>query len=192
MSHSPARAATSAVAVSIAALGLAALFGGCGSDDPPDAGPSASAVAPAPTRVPELPTGTAPADSVSFRPVLVAPTDAAALPTLDQLGPPALDGLGIVGATARTDQTTGDGVVLPLLSTGPDGVVAFNALAAACAGRTSTCPTGQVAIVVDGAVVAAPIVQGTTFGPDELVISGNWSLDQAIDVARSIAAAAHG
>jgi hypothetical protein len=183
-------------------LALALLAGvaltGCGSDaSTSGAGPvSATAAAPA-TTVPDFPTGTAPADTVSFRPVLVAPTGSSPLgggeelPTMDQLGPVAVDGDGIVRATATLNQAAG-GVVNPLLAPGPAGIDAFNAIAAVCYATGAACPTGQIAFVLDGAVIMAPTVRAPSFAADQIQISGNWSLTQAEDVARRISAAAHG
>lgn len=145
-----------------------------------------------------FPTGSAPADSVSFRPVLIAspgpsgPGGAPDLPTIDQLGPVALDGNGIVRATASPDPSTDGGRVAPLLANGPAGIDAFNAIAAACFDRTAACPSGQFAIVVDGTVAVAPTVTEPSYQADQIVIGGNWTLAQAEDIARQISAAAHG
>lgn len=57
-----------------------------------------------------------------------------------------------------------------------DALRSFNALAEMCFQRSATCPTGQVAIIIDGEVVSAPVIQvpeydGAGFaigvGPDE-------------------------
>ena len=57
---------------------------------------------PSPPATVTFPTGSAPADTVSFRPVLTASADTLGLelPTIDELGPVVVDGTGIVRATA--------------------------------------------------------------------------------------------
>ena len=179
--------------------GASAVLAGCGSDGPAAGNPpvSATAIAPAATTIPDFPTGTAPADSVSFRPVLVAPAGSSPfgggeeLPTIDQLGPVAVDGNGIVRATAVDSGAMG-GLVNPLLAQGPAGIDAFNAAAAACYAKGPTCPTGQIAFVIDGAVVMAPMINEPSYQADQIQISGNFTLEQAEDVARRISAASHG
>ncbi|MFZ6002481.1 MAG: SecDF P1 head subdomain-containing protein [Actinomycetota bacterium] len=64
-----------------------------------------------------------------------------------------------------------------------DALLAFNDLAEACLQRGPTCPTGQVAIVVDGEVLTAPTIQAPEFERDAFALS---DLNQAS--ARSIAA----
>jgi preprotein translocase subunit SecD len=124
--------------------------------------------------------------------LLPNPGDSDLLPTLEQLGPVAVDGNGIVRATAVVNESTGEAVVNPLLAPGSAGLDAFNAVAAACYGRGPTCPTGRIAVVLDGVVLMAPAIRAPSFAADQLQISGNWTLSQAEDVARRISAAAHG
>lgn len=52
------------------------------------------------------------------------------------------------------------------------GIEAFNALAAVCVERGSDCPTGMVAIAVDGVVITAPTVNESSFLRDQIQISG--------------------
>lgn len=174
---------TPLLALVIPLVAAAALLAGCGSS-------ATSGTRASTTTAPDFATGTAPADSVSFRPVLEAPADVTALPTVDQLGPVALDGDGIVRLSVVS--SSGAFVINPVLAQGPAGIDAFNAAAAACYAKAPTCPTGQIAFVLDGAVVMAPTVTEASYEADQIQISGNWTREQAEDVARRISAAAHG
>ena len=71
----------------------------------------------------------------------------------------ALDGSAFESARAVENQNTGEWVVNPVLTQGAAGIDAFNAVAAHCYAKDSTCPTGQLAIVVDGIVISAPTIQ---------------------------------
>lgn len=58
----------------------------------------------------------------------------------------------------------------------PDALPAFNAAAAACFEQsTSSCPTGQLAIVSDDTVISAPQVQQASFDETGLSISGSFT-----------------
>ena len=63
----------------------------------------------------------------------------------------------------------------------------FNGLAEACIQMASTCPTGQVAIVIDDEVVAAPIIQATEFERDAFEVSGGFDRETAESVAARLA-----
>lgn len=69
------------------------------------------------------------------------------------------------------------------------GIDAFNALAVECAGTTDACPTGMVAIAVDGVVLSAPTVNEPVFQRDQIQISGDTSGDFTQGEARALAAA---
>lgn len=194
--HNVRKARTTTTALLLAS-GL--LLGACGSSTGSSSSSPVSATnTNTPTTLAVFATGSAPADSVSFRPVAVASAGSSGagagleLPTMDQLGPVALDGSGIVRATASADPSTDGGRVMPLLASGAAGIDAFNTIAAACAGRTAVCPTGQLALVIDNTVVAAPTISTPSFKADQIVITGNWTLAQSEDIARSISAGAHG
>lgn len=58
----------------------------------------------------------------------------------------------------------------------PDQLDLFNATTFDCNTRAATCPTGQLAIVVDDVVQSAPAVQQPEFDGDTgLLIAGNFT-----------------
>ena len=63
------------------------------------------------------------------------------------------------------------------------GIGGFNALAAECFNRAPTCPTGLLAITLDGEVVTAPTIQTPTFERDQISISGSFGEGEAKDLA---------
>ncbi len=87
-----------------------------------------------------------------------------------------------VDSAVAAGTQAGNWSVRPTLGAGAGGIDAFNALAAQCFDRQPTCPTGQLALVVDGRVVSAPTVQSTGFQADQIEVSG--SFDEA--AARSL------
>lgn len=91
------------------------------------------------------------------------------------LGPVALTGDGIDSATAENNEFIGWHVA-PVFS--DDGIVALNAVVAACFASTDACPTTQLAIVVDGFVESAPSIQAASFEADQIIISGGPALTE--------------
>ena len=188
---------TRRAAIAIAALAVAAAGCSSGADGsaPPDTGaasttdaPSTFVTPPVPSTV-TFPTGTAPAGTVEFRPVVVAPTQADG-PTLDQLGPVAVDGNGLLRVDAARDESIGTWTVLPIFTA--EGIEAFNTAAGECAALAPTCPSGQIALVVDGRVVSAPTIEAPRFEADQIVISGDYDEVEADALARAMSAGAHG
>ncbi len=186
--------------LTVAALGAATVVSGlagaaCGTDTRSGGpGDTFRTLPPATTELPApgvtFPTATEPADTVSFRPVATASGDLSARPGLDQLGPVAVDGNGLLGAVAERNPQTTLWMVRPLFS--PAGIAAFNQAAAACAAKAASCPTGQIAVVIDGEVVIAPVIQTPAFAADQVQISGAFDEPKAREIAREVAAAAHG
>jgi preprotein translocase subunit SecD len=84
-------------------------------------------------------------------------------------------------ATAAIDQTTGGWVVNVDLRS--DGEVIWNMLAQQCFNRLETCPTGQLAIVLDDVIQSAPSVNTDNF-QGSVQISGSFSEDEVRDLAR--------
>lgn len=83
-------------------------------------------------------------------------------------------------------------VVNPVLTEA--GIDAFNELAAECNATSSACPTGMIAIAVDGVVLSAPTVQQPAYERDQIQISGGGGQDPASATfteaeARALAAA---
>jgi len=60
---------------------------------------------------------------------------------------------------------------------------AFNAVAATCFERTSPAPSGQIAMVLDGTVVAAPTIQQSRYSADQFQVGGPFTEAQARDLA---------
>lgn len=48
------------------------------------------------------------------------------------------------------------------------------------------CPTGQVAILLDGEVLSAPTVQQPSFERDQIVIAGEFTEPEATDIAQTL------
>ncbi len=98
-----------------------------------------------------------------------------------QLGPAALTGSGVSSARATFEQ----GEWLVRVEFTGDGIDAFNALAAQCyqASDPTVCPSGQIAITLDGEVQSAPTVQAPEFQRDQVQISGSFDQQSAKDLA---------
>lgn len=103
--------------------------------------------------------------------------------TIYQLGPAALTGEALEGAVASLTPGTGQWVVLPTFKGGAEGIDLFNAVAALCFARDATCPTGSLAITLDGEVISAPAIQQPTFERDSISISGDFTEGEAKDLA---------
>ena len=135
----------------------------------------------------------------------VAPTDAAAAPKIELGEDPndptqtvlLLDKQGIAyvvgpaGASgkvfkndARADVQTGEWTVVVSLRDGAEGDVQWNKLAADCFNRTEVCPTGQLAMVLDGTVISAPTVNEPEFTGGSVQISGSFTAEEAQDLAK--------
>jgi preprotein translocase subunit SecD len=98
-----------------------------------------------------------------------------------QLGPAVATGQ-IVGDARAELGLTGEWTVALEIKGGDIGD--FNADAAApCFSRLATCPSGQLAIVLDSRVVMAPTIQQPSYQPDQIQISGNLSESEAKDLA---------
>jgi hypothetical protein len=119
---------------------------------------------------------------VIFAPVLV---DGEPL----SLGEPSLDGDIVESAGVSFGDTSG-WVVGLVLREGTPGIDDFNELASRCVNRDATCPTGRLAISVDGEVVTAPTVNATHFDRDAISISGSFDEAEALALASQISAAA--
>lgn len=166
-------------------------------------GSSRHASAPTITAAAAVTTTTVPADSAS--PSSIAnPTDAAAPkvelgddpndPTqtvllLDKnqiayvVGPAGASGK-VFKNDARADVQTGEWTVIVSLQSGPDGDVLWNKLAAECFNKTEVCPTGQLAMVLDGTVISAPTVNEPEFTGGSVQISGSFTPEEARDLAK--------
>jgi preprotein translocase subunit SecD len=102
---------------------------------------------------------------------------------LYSLGPAALTGEALEGATASLTPGTGEWVVLPTFKSGEGGIDAFNAVAATCFSKGPECPTGQLAITLDGEVISAPTIQTPSFERDQVQVTGEFDESEARDLA---------
>lgn len=101
------------------------------------------------------------------------------------VGPVALTGSGLDTARATLGET-GQWTVNPVFKDNADGIGQFNAVAAKCYAKDSTCPTGQLAIVLDGRVLSAPVIQTGSFQADQIQISGSFTEREAKDLATAL------
>ena len=85
---------------------------------------------------------------------------------------------------AKADIGSGSWVVVVSLKGGAGGTDVWNALAAHCYDHDATCPTGQLAIVLDGQVISAPTVQERQFTGGNVQISGSFKEKEAKDLAK--------
>ncbi len=78
----------------------------------------------------------------------------------------------------------GSWVVVAQLRGGAEGEDLWNALAAKCYNGGADCPSKSIAIVLDGEVISAPVVQEPTFTGGSVQISGSFSEGDAKDLAK--------
>ncbi len=104
-----------------------------------------------------------------------------------ELGPTQLTGTAVETATAGIGQ---DGLwtVNPVFKAGPEGIDLFNAIAAKCNAGDPVCPSsqsgpGRLAIVLDSEVLSAPAINEANFSRDQIQISGDFTEDQAKNLA---------
>lgn len=84
---------------------------------------------------------------------------------------------------AQAEIVNGEWVVTVSLTEG-DGTAEWNRLASECFYRQETCPTGQLAIVMDGVVQSAPALQEPNFDGGSVQITGAFAESDARDLAR--------
>lgn len=150
-----------------------------------------------------------PADTLTFRPVMVmcATPDGStcandppleALASADPAWPGATYVVGPVVAdasiieSARASMLQATWVINPVFREGADGIDRFNEAASECFAKAATCPSGQLAIVIDGKVVSAPSINEARFERDQVQISGDFDEAEATALAARIDAAAGG
>lgn len=95
-----------------------------------------------------------------------------------------LTGEAVEDASARFGITgVGEWAVALSMRSGSPGIDDFNALAAQCFSRAPNCPTGRVAIEIDGVVESAPNINAAQFERDAITISGAFTESEAKDLA---------
>ena len=102
-----------------------------------------------------------------------------------QLGPSQATGEIVSDARAELDPT-GQWQVKLEMKGGAEGIDQFNVIAAQCNPPSQTCPTGQLAIVLDSVVKSAPQIQASSYEKDDIVISGDFSESEAKDLATAL------
>ena len=103
--------------------------------------------------------------------------------TCYELGPPPVERVTFESAEAGLDPAGTTWIVNPVLTDDETGIDALNELADPCFVQGPTCPTGQVAMVLDGEVLTAPTIQDTDFAPDRVIITGDFTQEEAEDLA---------
>ncbi|MEJ6514275.1 MAG: protein translocase subunit SecD [Ilumatobacteraceae bacterium] len=78
----------------------------------------------------------------------------------------------------------GNWTVTVELRKGADGDDLWNALTTQCFNRDAACPTGRIAIALDGKVISAPTVQEAVFTGGNVQITGDFSQSEARDLAK--------
>jgi preprotein translocase subunit SecD len=97
-------------------------------------------------------------------------------------GPAGADGQ-VFKNDAAAEISNGGWVVTVGLRDGSEGEGKWNALANECFAKSQSCPTGQIAIVLDGEVISAPVVQTNNFS-GSVQITGDFSEREARDLAK--------
>ncbi len=85
---------------------------------------------------------------------------------------------------AKAEVQNGEWTVVVGLNKGAAGADLWNALTTKCFNRDVTCPTAQVAIVLDGTVISAPVVREAVFTGGSVQISGSFKEAEARDLAK--------
>ena len=85
---------------------------------------------------------------------------------------------------ASAEIQNGSWVVVVTLRSGASGEDQWNAVAVQCFNKAETCPSQQLAIVLDGEVISAPAVQEPTFTGGSVQISGDFTEEEARQLAK--------
>jgi len=102
-----------------------------------------------------------------------------------KVGPVGLTGSALDTARANLGQN-GQWVVAPVFKDNADGIGKFNGAAGQCYAKSATCPSGQLAIVLDGQVLSAPSINAASFKADQIEISGSFDERSAKDLATAL------
>jgi preprotein translocase subunit SecD len=102
-----------------------------------------------------------------------------------KVGPVGLTGSALDTARANLGQS-GQWVVAPVFKDNAEGIGKFNGAAGQCYAKSATCPSGQLAIVLDGQVLSAPSINAASFKADQIEISGSFDERSAKDLATAL------
>jgi hypothetical protein len=100
---------------------------------------------------------------------------------------PALGTDVVEDAEASLSPTIGGNAWQVALTLTDGGIGAFNEVAARCYLRDTTCPTGQLALVVDDEIVFAPMIQQPSYERDQISVTGSFTEDEARSLADALA-----
>lgn len=131
--------------------------------------------------------------TAGLTPEQINPTGQAVLPQCQDgalvgsyaVGPVSLTGSALETARANLSDS-GQWIVAPTFKSGDDGIGGFNAIAGQCFSKGANCPTGQLAIVLDGRVLSAPSINSASFKADQIEISGSFTERTAKDLATAL------
>ncbi len=98
------------------------------------------------------------------------------------LGPSELNGEALETADVAISGVS-EFTVNPVFREGPEGIDAFNAVAAGCFAALPSCPSQRLAIVLDERVVSSPSINAESFQRDSITISGGFDEESARDLA---------
>ncbi|MPY93274.1 MAG: protein translocase subunit SecD [Acidimicrobiia bacterium] len=101
------------------------------------------------------------------------------------LGPSLVSGQALSDARATLTQN-GQWIVLITFKDGEENVGAWRSAASTCLAQAQACPTGQLAVALDGEVLSAPTVQSDFQGVNEATISGDFGEREARDLATAL------
>ena len=87
-------------------------------------------------------------------------------------------------ATAEIDRETGFWQVSLTLKGGAKGLGAWNAAAALCYQKATSCTDGGMAIIIDHQVISAPVPQQPSFDTAQIRITGNFDKTESSNIAR--------
>jgi len=107
------------------------------------------------------------------------------LTSIYELGPTYVTGSGLSTASSDLNQQ-GEWEVRPVFKSGAKGIDLFNKGAGECYSKASTCPTGQMAIVLDNRVLTAPSINNASFQADQITISGSFTESEVHDIATAL------
>ncbi len=128
---------------------------------------------------------TAPEDDLSDATVILPGIDGEFL----CLGPTLLTGTAVETASASLDgglQSGGGWQVNPTMREGAQGIDLFNQAAQICNGQLPQCPSGRLAIALDGLVQSAPTINVPFFDRDRIQITGAFTAEEAEDLATAL------
>lgn len=122
-----------------------------------------------------------PVAATSQPPCAIETTPASDSSACYELGEQLVGPSGIISASAASQPAQTAWTVALTLSA--DALRTFNDGAAQCFQRATGCPSGQMAIVIDGVVLSAPVLQAPRFEGNAFQVSGDFTEAEARNLA---------